>query len=800
MHANPSRHMFRHCRALWAVLAGLTVGIMAMSANAAAEPVCPLPPALLRGAPPVLLQRLEVDAAAMLAAADDYAAAMEGCYDGPLGPLQLAAPAAAAEKFGEDAAAVRQLAEARIAGDEAALEALLGSSFWGDIEALRVAAGYAAAWARLAQAVRQVTAEDRRQALATAHQALQKLTFEFKHPQVVQRAMYGLATAELEAGNVDAARRTLARLQASLKRGGAADFSRAVDEFAARLEASGFRPPPVLPSEGSTEDTADPSKAAAAVSAARNALKAGRDAAVVMALLQPAFGGTDAVVTAAFDLVARDALLVAAATQDPVAALQALHMAYDDNRFADAVRFWPRLTRYYDLMPVSMRRQLDSRLGTAYLNLGRQTRAEVHLAAARNGLPDGLPAAIELDKMLWLARFSGYSQAADRPTAAPVSEAAKHEALLTAARAYAARPLPAAAPRGHEPPPPDLDVLLALHSRLVLARQAAEAGDFAAAENFLTGVTPATPGHRLVLGMRVRLLAEAVKSRRRAGASASEVATTARGTQALYRLWLGAACPPGCPTGEPRFVHRAALSVALMAELSSPQVGLAWGHFEDAGGDRRPFVAQAVAHFVRDADAERLTALLTPAETEADFAAFVLQAWKKFLAAASAQPDMDGRYQFLATDLMDLQGRPQAALLEALAAHDLEAGRPAAALAHAEKLAAAFPRRPGAWFTRASALQANRRTLEAARSLSVLARQTPADDPVGMSARLGLAAVFVAMDETEKACQMQAKTLSRRGAAARRAAAAQAFPQLTDWEAVLAVACAGGVPKEGRRQ
>ena len=47
-------------------------------------------------------------------------------------------------------------------------------------------------------AVRHISAEDKKQALAAATKAMQQLTFEFKHPVVVQRAMYGLATAQIE--------------------------------------------------------------------------------------------------------------------------------------------------------------------------------------------------------------------------------------------------------------------------------------------------------------------------------------------------------------------------------------------------------------------------------------------------------------------------------------------------------------------------------------------------------------------------------------------------------------------------
>ena len=145
------------------------------------------------------------------------------------------------------------------------------------------------------------------------------------------------------------------------------------------------------------------------------------------------------------------------------------------------------------------------------------------------------------------------------------------------------------------------------------------------------------------------------------------------------------------------------------------------------------------------------------------------------------KPDFDGRYQFLSA-LADMQGRPRAVLLEALVEHDLTRARPVEALIHAETLAANFPRRPSAWFWRAAALQANQRGLEAARALSSLAQRTPSDDPVGMGARLGLAALFVDLQRGAQACAMREKIFSRPQAAARWRDAAQAFPPLKDWQ------------------
>ena len=87
-----------------------------------------------------------------------------------------------------------------------------------------MAGAYGAAWGRLAAAVRHISAEDKKQALDWPQECVQ-LTFEFKHPVLVQRAMYGLATAQIEAGDVETAKQTLQRLRLKpLARGGAPAF------------------------------------------------------------------------------------------------------------------------------------------------------------------------------------------------------------------------------------------------------------------------------------------------------------------------------------------------------------------------------------------------------------------------------------------------------------------------------------------------------------------------------------------------------------------------------------------------
>jgi predicted Zn-dependent protease len=130
--------------------------------------------------------------------------------------------------------------------------------------------------------------------------------------------------------------------------------------------------------------------------------------------------------------------------------------------------------------------------------------------------------------------------------------------------------------------------------------------------------------------------------------------------------------------------------------------------------------------------------------------------------------------------------------LEALIEFDLSQAAGDAALAHADELAKAFPRRPNAWFLRAAALQATGRDLEAARALSSLARRTPADDPVGMGARIGLAAIFIDLEKAETACAMRAKTLSRPNAADNWQTALGVFPRLKDWDQASRARCAAG--------
>ena len=127
--------------------------------------------------------------------------------------------------------------------DELNFEELLSSDLWQDLESLRVAGAYALAWANLSRATREISAETRRRAMRGATEDMRALTLEFSHPVIVQRAMYGLATAQIEGGDVPAAIATLEQLKASLVRGGQKTLQEAVDLFYAEITAPGYIPP-----------------------------------------------------------------------------------------------------------------------------------------------------------------------------------------------------------------------------------------------------------------------------------------------------------------------------------------------------------------------------------------------------------------------------------------------------------------------------------------------------------------------------------------------------------------------------
>ena len=170
-----------------------------------------------------------------------------------------------------------------------------------------------------------------------------------------------------------------------------------------------------------------------------------------------------------------------------------------------------------------------------------------------------------------------------------------------------------------------------------------------------------------------------------------------------------------------------------------------------------------MSYLVAQGDGPGLIALLEPVdETQARR---ILGAWKAYLRELQ-ETDMDeARYVFLRDGLLELQGRPIANLYEALVQINLARNAPAEALRIADLLAQEFPRRPSAWYLRAEALRVNDRDLEAARALSSLAKRTPPDDPVGMGARVGLAAIFTDLGEKPKACAMMEKIFARSQAA-----------------------------------
>lgn len=750
--------------------AALMLGGFAVSAHA-----CDAPPPALTVPEGELRAALQENASPLLAQMDAYSIAMEACYDSVLGPLELLPLVNQARDLSAHMAAMRVAAEDTVRQDEFAYEDLLASDYWRHIEAMRVAAAYGAAWGQLAMAVRHISANDKRQGLAAAEAALRQLSFEFKHPQLVQRAMYGLATAQIEGGQLGQAKASLARLQASLKRGGNADFARAVDDFLTRIEDPAYMPPPPLfaeaePPRPRRSGTAKSGQAGmAAIELARQALREGRPAEEITALIRPALGSDEAALRAALDLLSRDQLLLEAMDYEPGQSLRVMRLGFAGGQYGQVKAAWAGVKPFYPHLPLGLKRRVDYQLGVALLNLGELDRAIAHLWAARQTLTDG-PQGELIDKLIALAQLSY-----DTPPDA---------ARLALAESFKDLPLPRA-PEPNTPAaeaPPSLEVALVLRARVVLARHEAAAKNWAAADQWLSGIGPSLPAYQLFLGMRVRILAEAVKAQSDEDARAK----SARGAHALYRLWQNSACPPGCLSGDRAAVHRAAIEIAMSGNLAADAFGLAFGSFVAEGGDARPLMVRAFDFLINARDAVRLMQLLEPAK-EAD-AAFVLGQWKKYL---GEKADMARDYEWYAGALLDLQGRPQAVLLEALMAHDLKSGQAARALPLAEKLAADFPRRPSAWFYRATVLAANDRHLEGARALASLAGRTPADDPVGMGARLGLAALFVDLQRREQACAMRAKIFSRPQAPALWQTALGAFPVLGDWQAATENACGG---------
>ena len=744
-----------------------------------AQADCPPVPTLFEAAPDRLLADLSATpekARALLKAMDKYSVAMEACYDSPMGPLELAPFAQQATLLAEKMHRMRDLAEANVRGDEFAFEDLLSSDLWRDIESLRVASAYAAAWGQLARAVRHISANEKRQALIAARADLQKLTFEFKHPVLVQRAMYGMAVAQVENGNVAQAQATLERLLSSLKRNDAGQFQAAVQAFFDDISAPGFQPPlPALIADGESGDGQSPrsviSGAAgnAALQAAISAIQAARPADEIAVILQPAMQAEPVILRQALALVAGDRTLLEALDYQPGTGLRQMRNGFATQKYTVVREGWRGVKPYYPHLPAALKRQVDYQMGASQIGLGDLTLALTHLRAALVGLVDG-PERTRIEQLIVLAQLS--------------SEEPPNAARLALAKNYQNAPLTS-------PDPSALAPVLAMRARIVLARQAAAERQWAAADRLLSGFGPEMPAYQLFLGMRVRLLAQAVADGAANAPPSGSLRKQAQGGQVLYGLWLSSQCLPGCLSGDRLAVHRAAIDLALKGDLDGDKFGIAWGTFEAEGGDTRPLVPQALSYLVRKNDADRLTALLDPADEGR--AALVLGQWKKRLDDMQADGSLADYYDFLDLGVDGLQGRPRAVLLEALIEFNLNTDRAQRALDLADALAKDFPRRPNAWFLRAAALTALDRGLEAARALASLARRTPADDPVGMGARIGLAAVFLTLDKAQSACAMQAKVFSRPQAPANWKKAVEAFPQLHAWGVATQSQCASAM-------
>lgn len=755
---------------LMALLLG--VCFVALSpAPAAAQPAsCPRAPEVFN--PPVadLLQQLAETPAPLLAAMDDYSVAMEACYDSPLGPVEMAAFVQQSRALADKMMALRAQAEADVRGNEFDFEDLLSSQKWNDIESLRVASAYAAAWGALSSAVRNISANEKRKALRAARETLQKLTFEFKHPVLVQRSMYGLAVAHIENGNVASARDTLGRLISSLQRNGMPEFLAAVQGFYDEISAAGYQPP--LPPELAAGDGVDAVDADssltfsatglsgdAAIEAALKAIAELRPPDEIATILQPAFGAGPDSLRRALDLIGRDKSLQRALSYQPGPALRQMRSGFDTQKYTVVREAWRGVKPFYPYMPIGLKRQIDYWMGVSLISLNELERALRHLRAAREGMSEG-PESQRLDALMVLARLSADTS----PDADLVALAQAHKTI----------------PEVIPGQPHGMDYILAMRARIVLARDAANRKKWKTANDLLSGFGPETPAYQLFLGTRVRLLARAVADSAQQGRNLEARRKDANGGHVLYGLWLTSHCPPGCLSGNRLAVHRAAIELALKGNLESVKFGEAWGTFEAEGGDTRPLIPAALDYLVGQYDADRLVSLLNPADE--DRAALVLGQWKQVLAQFDESGQLTSHYEFLDLWLDELQGRPRAALLEALITHDLGQDNPAKALALADTLAKEFPRRPNAWFLRAAALQASGRTLEAARALSSLARRTPPDDPVGMGARIGLSAIFIALEKADTACAMRAKTMSRVNAARHWKAALEAFPRLEQWD------------------
>ena len=733
---------------------------------------CRLPPKALFVSPEKILASLGAQAQPILKAMDDFAGDIEACYDAPLGPLEMAEIRNGAMALRDHIDRVRAKAEARVRGNELNFEDLLSSDLWQDLESLRVAGAYALAWAELSRATREISAEARRKAILGATEDMRALTLEFSHPVIVQRAMYGLATAQIEGGDVPAAIATLEQLKASLAKGGQNSLEEAVDLFYSEISAPGYMPPILSAGVGqSSEWDLSPEQGTIdreILSVADQALSDGKTAAEIATLLAPAFDGSPAMIGAALEFLARDKKLLAAADYPPVNAIHAMDVGFMRRQFSIVRESWRVVKPYYSLLPAKLKRSVDYQLGVSLVYLNDGERALQFLRAARAGY-GAREQREQVDKFIALARLSADTD----PDGELLELAQRHQKVPEIGPDQALT----------------LDHIIALRARVLLARHAATQGKWRTADKLLSGFLPHMPAYKMLTGMRVRLIARQVAAGLKADKTAENVQKVARGGQAIYTIWLKAKCPPGCVAGDALPVHRAAVNLAINGSLSPEFFDIAYGAFELSGGDVVQLAPAAMAYLVAQGDGPGLIALLEPAD-EAQ-AKRILGAWKAYLRELQESDIDEARYVFLRDGLSELQGRPIANLYEALVQINLARNAPAEALRIADLLAQEFPRRPSAWYLRAEALRVNDRNLEAARALSSLAKRTPPDDPVGMGARVGLAAIFTNLGEKPKACAMMEKIFARAQAAQNWQKAADVFPVLAAWER-QARACAPG--------
>ena len=352
-------------------------------------------------------------------------------------------------------------------GNEFDHEALLASDLWGDLESLRVAAHYAHAWGQLALAAKQVSAEARHQALPPARDGFARLGFEFGHPLLVQRAMYGLAIAHIESGDVAAAKATLTRLLTSLKKAGQPAFAATVKAFPFMLIFTGLITAPqchwlTQPIRGKTIWRLRPVPAHprrrwhGAPRPCRNPQgdcprSAGGDCRRVIATGLCRGCGQRA---AGFCLGGDRCQLAGCRRLQPFAPACAVGNCLCARPICQCPRGLEALRPWKALMPKSAQAQLDYYIGASLINLNDPSGALPFLQAARRGYPAGEAGSL-LDGLVDLAQLSAQELPDDK--------------LLELAQKY--QTLPDLPPDGA-----DLPYLLAMRARVVLAQSGSRQG------------------------------------------------------------------------------------------------------------------------------------------------------------------------------------------------------------------------------------------------------------------------------------------------------------------------------------